>query len=489
MLFFLLSALVLAESVDLDFNKDVCIFGAGASGMASAAWLKDRNYDVVVFETRAYIGGHCNTQRFTPPHPGLPGWIDFGVELYPDTKKAQAAGIGNWTVDTLAFVQRFAGGVNATIPVNFSVLSSSEADYPVDFTTGFTIGYQAPSPPTPDYLAAFGRYEGFIAQYPWLTTYNYPAVIPPELLVPFSQTVQELNLYPLVGIFDGFLINGGMGNLTQVTTLSAVSQLTLLVLYIIGTYGGGFTVNNGCASIYEGITSYLGASNVVTNFTTVSVLRPTGLLGDLLPNVVVGYNSYNKQPYVYTCQKVITAFPQTLDNFAGWDLDSTESQLFQHVSWRSYFNGIVTVTGGTVSTLSTGFQTLNFNFSDPLGTPTFPCLTDVLRPLPYGPAALFASAETEDVTIAEITAIINKDLAVLRSTGLLTATVDFVTLHQFQPHPDVASLSAQPNFYTRLYGLQGHRDTYHTASLVTTAGSFAVWNQALQLVQAHFPPK
>jgi len=488
-LFYLLSALVLAESVDLDFNKDVCIFGAGASGMAAAAWLKDRNYDVVVLETRAFIGGHCNTQRFTPPHPGLPGWIDFGVQLFPDTKKATAAGIGNWTVDTVGFVQRFAGGVNATIPVNFATFSTQEATYPVDFSSGFTLGFQAPSPPTPAYLAAFTRYETFLAQYPWLTTYNYPAVIPAALLVPFTQTIQELNLDPLVGIFNGFLIQGGMGDLSQVTTLSAVSQLTLLVLSIITTNGGGFTVNNGCASIYEGITNYLGASNVVTNFTTVTVLRPTGLLGDLLPNVLVGYNSYNKQPYVYTCQKLITAFPQTLDNFAGWDLDSTESQLFQHVSWRAFYNGLVTVTGGTVSTLSTGFQTINFNFSDPLGTPTFPCLTNVLRALPYGPAALEASAETENVTIAAITTIINKDLAVLASTGILTAKVEFVTLHQFQPHPDTASLSAQPNFYTQLYALEGHRDTYHTASLVTTAGSFAVWNQALQLVQAHFPPK
>lgn len=455
--------------------------------MYAAARLKDRNYDVVVFETRQYIGGHCNTARFTPPFPGAPGWLDWGVQLYPDTKAAQAQGIGTWSVDTVAFVKRFAGNTSV-LPVNFGDLSGAEQTYYVNIAKSrleTPVGVS-----TSDYQAAFGRYLGFLAQYPWLTTYNYPAVIPAALLVPFSQTIAQYNLTPLAGLFEGFLTSGGVGDLSQVTTLSAVSQFTLLVTFIITQNGGGFTVYNGCASIYEGITAYLGAANVVTNFTTVSVIRPVGLLGAFLPNVVIGYNSYTQKPAVYTCDKLITAFPQTIDNFAGWDLDATETGVFQHVSWRAYYNGLVTVNGGTVASLSTGFQTLNYNPSGLVGTPAFPCLTNVLRPYPYGPAALEASAQTQNYTVADITPIVLQGLAAIKATGVLDASLQFVTLHQFQPHPDTASLSAQPNFYTRLYALQGHRDTYHTASLVTTAGSFAVWNQAEQLVTSSaFPQK
>jgi len=278
-----------------------------------------------------------------------------------------------------------------------------------------------------------------------------------------------------------------VGNLSEVTTLAAISALTPLVLSITSTLDAGFTVNNGCVTIYEGITDYLGASNVVTNFTTVSVLRPTGFLGDLLPNVVVGYNSFNKQPYVYTCDKIISAFPQTLDNFQGWDLDSTESQLFQQASWHAFYNGIVSVTGGPAS--SAGFAVPNVNPFDPLGllTPVFPAVTNVLRPLSYGPATVQAFSETTDLTQAQITVIVQKDLANISASGVLDTKLQFVQLHQYQPTPSTASLRAQPNFYTRINNLQGHRDTYYTGALLTTSASYAVWNQALLLVQANFP--
>jgi len=458
--------------------------------MYAAARLQDRGYDVIVFETRAFIGGHCNTARFSPPAgapPGSPGWLDWGVQLYPDTKFAQSQGIGTWSVDTVAFVKRFAGN-SSVLPVNFADLSGAEQTYYVNIAKKkleTPAGVSAS-----DYQAAFVRYETFLAQYPWLTTYNYPAVIPAALLVPFSQTIATLNLYPMASLFEGFLTSGGVGDLSKVTTLAAVSQFTQLVTFIITTTGGGFTVYNGCASIYEGITAYLGSANVVTNFTTSYVIRPSGLLGQIFSNVVAGYNSYTQKGSIYTCDKIISAFPQTIDNFAGWDLDPTETGIFQHVSWRAYYNGLVTVTGGTVATLQTGFQTLNYDPTGFVGTPQFPSLTNVLRPLPYGPAGLEASAETQNYTVADITPIVNAGLAAIASTGVLTATLQFVTLHQFQPHPDTASLHAQPNFYTRLYALQGHRDTYYTASLVTTAGSFAVWNQAEQLVTSTaFPVK
>jgi len=307
------------------------------------------------------------------------------------------------------------------------------------------------------------------------------------LLVPFTQTIQTHNLAALNSLFFGFLTSSGVGNLSEVTTLAAVSALTPLILSITSTLNAGFTVNNGCVTIYEGITNYLGASNVVTNFTTVSVIRPTGLLGELLPNVVIGYNSHNQQPYVYTCENIISAFPQTLDNFQGWDLDSTETQLFQQASWHAFYNGIVTVTGGPAS--SAGFAVPNVNPFDPLGllTPVFPTITNLIRPLSYGPAAVQAFSETTSLTQAQITAIVESGLTNVSAAGVLDTKLQFVNLHQYQPTPSNASLSAQPNFYTRINNLQGHRDTYYTGALLTTSASYAVWNQALLLVQANFP--
>src|SRR6516162_3347308 len=58
---------------------DVCVIGAGASGMSAAAFLKDEGADVVVIESQSDIGGYCNTVQFAPPAPGAPAWIDIGV--------------------------------------------------------------------------------------------------------------------------------------------------------------------------------------------------------------------------------------------------------------------------------------------------------------------------------------------------------------------------------------------------------------------------
>jgi len=371
--------------------------------------------------------------------------------------------------------------------LNFTAYSALELGWPVDVALSLSLGApsSAPAPlPTLAFEEAYGRYLAFCANYSWINNYSYPAVIPPALLVPFTQTIQTLNLSALNSIFFGFLTSSGVGNLSEVTTLAAISALTPLVLSITSTLDTGFTVNNGCVTIYEGITNYLGASNVITNFTTVSVIRPTGLFGEILPNVVIGYNSYNEKPYVYTCENIISAFPQTLDNFQGWDLDSTEEALFGQASWHAFYNGIVSVTGGPAS--RAGFAP-NVNPYDPLLTPVFPTITNVLRTLSYGPATVQAFSETNDLTQAQITAIVKSGLANISASGVLNTTLNFVQLHQYQPTPSNASLSARPNFYTKINNLQGHRDTYYTGALLTTSASYAVWNQALLLVEANFP--
>ena len=54
---------------------DACILGAGAEGLAAAAWLAGRGLAVFVAEREAHCGGRCTTREF---HPG------FGASPYMD---------------------------------------------------------------------------------------------------------------------------------------------------------------------------------------------------------------------------------------------------------------------------------------------------------------------------------------------------------------------------------------------------------------------
>ena len=109
-------ALASAERDDNDGNRgggnknrkrDVCIVGGGASGLASAVFLKDRGYDVLVLEVASNVGGHCNTYRYN----------DFPVAFLaapyrPSSLKCIVRGVDALTVGTpLSMVQSNPGAL------------------------------------------------------------------------------------------------------------------------------------------------------------------------------------------------------------------------------------------------------------------------------------------------------------------------------------------------------------------------------------------
>jgi len=328
-----------------------------------------------------------------------------------------------------------------------------------------------------------------LATIPWLTTYDYPEVIPAWLLQPFSQFITSNNLQGMQELFD-LIILPGLGNSSNFATLTGITQLNQLVLWLILTPGGGFIVNNGCMSIYNGILASLGNTTILVN----STLECTTRTSNNSPNVVAGHNSYTHEPFKYRCGKILTAFPQTSSAMAFMDLDASERAVFSHVSGFQYFTGVLNVDSFNGSA-SGPFAINNRDQNNLICQPNYPGISSINRYLPYGPAA-YGYAGDANQFLSDGTAKSDAEQEIQRiPSALFEGELLFIAGHStetkgFRPHFDNSLLSATPkNGYALLNNLQGYRKTYHTGQLLSTAGSFAVWNQALKLIRTSFPNK
>ncbi|MEO0976599.1 MAG: FAD-dependent oxidoreductase [Pseudomonadota bacterium] len=108
------TGLMAAEAVDDTADAEtVAIVGAGASGLAAAAWLTDEGYDVTVLEARRRTGGRIWTDRSL----GLPldlgaSWI-HGTDGNPLTGLAGDQGLGTRATDGTYVIR---GGDGREIP-------------------------------------------------------------------------------------------------------------------------------------------------------------------------------------------------------------------------------------------------------------------------------------------------------------------------------------------------------------------------------------
>lgn len=67
-------------------KENVAVIGSGIAGMASAYYLRDR-FDVHLFESQSYIGGHTNTRFVSESAKSLPidtGFMVFNDHTYPN---------------------------------------------------------------------------------------------------------------------------------------------------------------------------------------------------------------------------------------------------------------------------------------------------------------------------------------------------------------------------------------------------------------------
>lgn len=465
-------------------QRDVCVLGGGAAGMAAAVFAKDRGHSVVVIESADRVGGQCDTIDFTAPAPGMPSWIDIGVQFFANTTAANEAGLGPWTIDSVGIVQRFAGP-GSVYPLDFTV--DTTPNYAVNLRQGVSYGLQPPAPPTPEFLAAYYRLSVIIASYPWIDRAEVPSPVPAELLVPFSQFIATHQLGPLVpSLFVPQLSGGGLGAFDKLTTLYALLNLSPTISRIFSVPYAGFVVAGGCRGIYDGMRAYLtadSADNVLVNARTLIAVRP---YSPRLPVIVGGTLSApgggNRiaGSFAYRCGKLIVAYAQTEDALKPLALDAAERRVFKEVRQRYYFTGTIDAAGPVVD--GGAFNMLNIDPTSPFGTPALPAVTQLTRGLPYGPVQFKATSQ-EPVSVSAMRQTVIDQLARMPASLLTNATaVDEFLLHAFQPHFTDAELARPGGAYAALEALQGHRKTYYVGALKNFAVTYQLWQASYDLV-------
>lgn len=473
----LLAFLAVAFSTQKITHCDVAVIGGGGSGANTAVFLKDKGYNVCVFEPTAQLGGACNTFYFEAP-PGLPNWIDIGVQIYGNTTYYNENGLGTWNLNFPAHLQRF-------LPPGYLV----STDFTQNPLTEWTVDLNHNLGPFPAGLtpeeqaavdAALVAYTEILFRYPWMEdAANLPDPIPPELLVPFSQFIEENNLQALAStIFVGLTFDGGLFSYDKLTTLYGLLNARRGVLALFEPTLSGIAVVGGCGAFYAGVTEYLGSS-VYLNAKLQLATRPLFGEGEsaLLFNI-------NGEEQLFTADSIIMAMPQTLQNLAPILPDLKEIETFAQVQVRHYYAMELTAAGPLAD--AGNFSITNIDVAQPGEFPQFPTVLDFERALPYGPMAGWFGSETPMSTAAALSAA-KTQLAGMPAAALTGVTVEEFIYHPYQPYFPVSALSQSPTPYTNIKNIQGYRNTYYVGALMTAdAESVKVCEQGYNLVNEFF---
>lgn len=487
-----LFSIFILVTCDSSTKKDVCIIGGGASGAMSAVFLKDRGYNVVVFEKWKNLGGHCDS--VSTPGKGA-GYIEAGVQVFSDTLRATQNGRGTFSIDSRTLVKRF---VPSSLVFDIDYTQSLVDTTLIDLATGYIL--PPPDPTTLPYIQqaianAFARLYGFSLQYPWLNTGKRPDPIPnPSIFFsPFTDFINQYDLWPLtIPVLNTLLYGSGIGPLENITTLEALQAISPMVLDPYMGPGAAFAVGSSCQSLYDGVYQYLGVDNVVFNVDIDFIQRPNTPTSQR-PIVVKG--SYKNEfgfdvEFNYKCEKVINAIYPLIQNIDPiYQLSNEEYSLFSEVEAHYYLAMAINFTGGSFATTPTASLLYNINASNqPSMQTNLPSLSIISKPVPGGFAGAWANADGV-ATLDEMMVAVNRDLSNIPPSLIENPQVIFKNLHLYSPHFSTRSLLASPSADTRLRNLQGQQGTYWVGAAVTVDSSTLQWNQAYELISANFPNK
>ena len=425
---------------------DVAVIGGGSAGVYAAVRLKDQGKKVAVIERQNYLGGHFET--YTDPKSSIP--VQLGVQVFPDNKL------------TRDFFSRF----NIALTYG-SLIFPSDTKY-LDFTTGKPVSYAPPGAAAQG--AALGRYAAQVAKYPGLSNASkIPYPVPADLLLTFSDFVKKYDLGDLLPVIA--LVCEGWGDFLNIPAVYVL--IFLNDDFIKGTPTNSYlTTSAGDSSLlFKAASSFLG--NAVRLSTTVKTLVR---LPDL-PNLIL--LNTPQGPQVIAAKKIISAFPQVIDNFAGWDLDSNERSIFSTFNATAWYIALLRNTGIPANT-----TLQNVAANTPFNLPALPGVYN-FGPSP-NPSLTFAYYGTQDqISIDAAKSGIYATLDRLKAADAISKTgkndaATIVSHGNYQLR--VAADQIKDGFYKKLYELQGKRDTFYTGAGFDKHSSSSIWAYTESLV-------
>ena len=427
-------------------RRDVAIIGGGSTGTYSAIGLRDLGKSVVVVETQGRLGGH--TETYTDPATNFT--VDIGVIVFHD----------------LDIVKDCFARFNVPL-VKLGGASSSTATEYVDFRTGkIASGYSAPN-----FSDALATYITQIAKYPDLENGFYLSdPVPTDLLLSFGKFAKKYAIEPALDFLFDFA--QGLGDLLHQPTLYVFKNLGIGVMQDSVT---GFltTARHDNSELYEKATTELGA-DALLNSTVVAMDRGSKNNVKILVSTPSGFK-------LILSQKVIMTIPPKLNNLAGWDLSAQEITLFSQFTNSGYYTCLLRNTG-----IPDNVSFVNVGTNTPYNIPILPGIYKIqptgipgLTTIKYGSATTLPNDQVK----ADLLATIQR----MHTAGTITApatTPEFAIFSGHTPFELAVSADAiQNGFYTKLYGLQGMRNTFYTGAAFHTHDSSLLW----QFTQALLP--
>jgi hypothetical protein len=414
-------------------RRDVCVIGGGSSGTYTAVRLRDLGRSVVVVESQDRLGGHCET--FHDPVTG--GTTDIGVIVFHDLPVVRDY-FARFDVPLVGF-----GGFRET-PIY------------VDYRTGKVVpGYAPPAP------VALPVYLGLLQQHPYLAAgFDLPDPVPPELLMPFGDLVEQAGLQSIVQLVFGF--SQGIGDLLRQPVLYVMKLIGLGVIQNVLANSFLTTARQNNSELYERATAFL-SEDVLLSTRVLSVHRSAA-------GVRVHVQT-PRGPRIVHCDKLVVTAPPVPRTFAGFDLDSVERQLFARFRSGAYWTAVARLSGvpPELSVVNVGAGT-RYNL---------PPLPGIYSVTPTGIPDLWHVKYGSAVPLPEhqVRRNIAADIRRIAAAGTLPVTLDGLEI--FKAHVPfeltVGTADIAGGFYRELNALQGRNHTYYNGAAFHTHDSSSLW--------------
>ncbi|PYI01693.1 NADPH-dependent FMN reductase Lot6 [Aspergillus sclerotiicarbonarius CBS 121057] len=428
------AALPSAPSIET-ITCDICILGAGSSGTYSAVRLKDAGKHVVVVEPNNRLGGHTETLYLPDDN-----YVDYGVE-----------GVFNDEVSKNYF-RRLGVEWKRLLPLN------KRTDH-VDFTTGERVD---PPADTVNTLLATFEYRSAIKHWTGLLkgVYDLPDPVPEDLIRPFGEFVEKNSLEDAVSMVFFFAQN--VGNLLEIPTLYAIQNFG--VPHVDALVRGYITPQNGVYELYRQAGEILGP-DVLLQTTVVETKRSDS-------GVELTVQHANGTRKLIKARNLLISFPPIMEKLRGFDLDETETEMFQKWFWRTYYVAVLNNTGipDRIYVSNTDPNT------GPGNLPRMPF--DYLLQYMGAPGHPTSKLVGDmNFTAEDAKNLMASDFARMKAKG--TYPIEDPNIVVFGDHsPETLMVSPKEirnGYYRKLYALQGRRSTYYTGLTFCSDYSSLIW--------------
>ena len=423
---------------DRVITRDVCIIGGGSGGTYAAVRLNQLGKSVVIVEKQSELGGHTNT--YEDPETGAT--YDYGVQIFT-----------NGTV-----VRDYFDALD--VPLEDIDVVTEGISNPIDFSSGERVELDSEDP-----TLGLQRYTEQLVKYPFISVgFDLPDEIPEDLLLPFGEFATK---YDLGGAAVRLIsqVAQGVGKPLDLLTIYMMKSFNLEIIQSIQT---AFvrSANNNNSALYRNAEAKFG-SDVLLDSQVIAVRRSRGRSDREFNFVFVRTPSGVK---IIKARKLVVAFPQTINNFRGFDLDGREKKLFSKFKNSAYYTALLENTN-----LPEGTAIIAVGADEQFNVPGIPGPNSLTATGIPGLFNLFYTSE-ESLSNDVVKRAMSEGVLRLQNSGFDTTSPDFVAFEAHNPFQLVVSAKEiSKGFYSDLNALQGYRGTFYTGAALSAYNSAVVW--------------